>query len=96
MIVTIVHVEVKREHIDDFIKATNDNHQLAVLEQGNLRFDVLQKEDNPAEFSLYEAYETETAAAAHKETLHYLDWRNKVAPWMAKPRQGIRYVGLLP
>ncbi len=96
MTVTIVHVEVKPERIDDFIKASAINHQFSVKEPGNLRFDILQNGDNPAVFALYEAYENETAAALHKETSHYLKWRETVANWMAKPRQGIRYNGLLP
>jgi len=96
MIVTIVYVTVKPEHLDEFIEATRKNHLLSVNEPGNLRFDVLQKGDNPFEFALYEAYENETAAAEHKTTAHYLEWRETVAPWMAKPREGIRYNGLLP
>ena len=96
MIVNIVHVEVKPEHVDEFIKATTENHHLSVKEPGNLRFDVLQLTDNPAKFALYEAYESAEYAAAHKETAHYLTWRVKVAEWMAKPREGIRYQGLLP
>ncbi len=96
MTVTIVHVEVKPEHVDDFIKATTENHLLSVKESGNLRFDVLQLTENPLHFALYEAFATAADAAAHKETAHYLDWRVKVADWMARPREGIRYLGLLP
>jgi len=96
MIVTIVYVTVKSEYLDEFIEATRMNHLLSVNEPGNLRFDVLQKGNNPAEFALYEAYESETAAAAHKTTAHYLEWRETIAPWMATPREGVRYKGLLP
>ena len=96
MIVTIVHVQVKPEYIDDFIRITAINHHHSVKEPGNLRFDVLQMEDDKTKFALYEAYENETAAAAHKETSHYLEWRAAVAPWMAKHREGVRYDGLLP
>ena len=96
MIVTIVHVEVKPEHIEDFIKASAINHHSSVKEPGNLRFDVLQNGEIPALFALYEAYEDQDDAAAHKETSHYLEWRELVAPWMAKPREGIRYNGILP
>ena len=96
MIVTIVHVNVKPEHIKDFIAATSENHIHSVKELGNLRFDVLQKDENPTEFALYEAYENETAAAAHKETAHYLKWKDTVGTWMANPRKGVRYNGLLP
>jgi autoinducer 2-degrading protein len=96
MIVTIVHVEVKKEHIEDFIRITSENHHQSVKEPENLRFDVLQKAHNPAQFALYEAYKDEKAVAAHKETPHYKKWRETVAPWMARPREGIRYNGLLP
>ncbi len=96
MHVTIVHVHVKPEHIEDFIAATRENHLASVREPGNLRFDVLQSEEDPARFVLYEAYADETAAAAHKQTDHYLRWREKVADWMAEPRRGEPYRGLLP
>jgi len=96
MIVTIVHIKLKPEHIDEFIRATSENHLQSVKEPGNLRFDVLQKGDNPAEFALYEAYENESSVAAHKETAHYFKWRDKVTDWMVTPRQGVRYNGLFP
>jgi autoinducer 2-degrading protein len=96
MHVTLVHVQVKPEHTDDFIAATRLNHQASVLETGNRRFDVLQSPENPGQFILYEAYATAEAAAAHKETAHYLAWRDMVADWMAEPRQGIPYYGLFP
>ena len=96
MIVTIVHVEVKPEHVDEFIRATTANHLQSVKERGNMRFDVLQKADHPVQFALYEAYEDEATAAAHKQTPHYLEWRETVAPWMAQPREGVRYNAILP
>jgi autoinducer 2-degrading protein len=88
MIVTIVKVDVISEHIEQFIAATLENHKGSVNEPGNLRFDILQHRDEPSCFTLYEAYETEEASAQHKKTTHYLNWRDTVAPWMAKPRQG--------
>lgn len=96
MIVTIVHVSVKQEHIAEFIRATTANHLQSVREPGNLRFDVLQLEEDPARFALYEAYEDEATAAAHKHTTHYLEWKETVAPWMAQPREGIRYQAIVP
>jgi len=96
MIATIVYVEVIPERIEDFIKATKANHLLSVKEPGNLRFDILQLGDNPAHFALYEAYDDEASSAAHKNTRHYLEWRETVAPWMEKPRVGVRYNGLFP
>jgi len=96
MHVTLVHVQVKPEHIDDFIAATKLNHEASILEPGNRRFDMLQSPENPEQFTLYEAYTTAEAAADHKSTAHYLAWRDTVADWMAAPRQGVRYNGLFP
>ena len=91
MIVTCVYVLVKKEHIDDFIKATSINHKASVKEPGNLRFDFIQRFDDTTRFMVYEAYESEDAAAAHKDTPHYKEWRETVADWMASPREGIKY-----
>lgn len=94
MVVTIVHVYVKPENIDAFIEASTINHNNSVKEQGNLRFDLLQDANNPAKFVLYEAYENDETAAAHKQTAHYLEWRETVAPWMDQPREGIKHIGI--
>lgn len=96
MHVTLVHVHVKPEHVDDFIEATRKNHKHSVNEPGNLRFDILQSADDRTHFVLYEAYTTEADAALHKETEHYLYWRNRVAEWMAASRVGVHYHGLYP
>jgi len=96
MIVTIVHVEVRPEHVEDFIRATTENHYESVKEPGNLRFDVLRNDAQPNRFLLYEAYENDEKAAAHKLTAHYLKWRERVAPWMASPREGIRHTAIVP
>jgi len=93
---TLVTVNVKTAHIGDFITATQLNHEASVQEPGNLRFDILQMANNPNQFILYEAYRNVDAAAAHKETAHYLTWRETVADWMASPREGVHYVGLFP
>jgi len=96
VIVTVVNIVVKSENIDQFIEATIENHQHSIKEKGNLRFDVLQRRDNPSAFTLYEAYESDEASAAHKKTAHYLKWRDAVLPWMVKPREGFAHDVLAP
>jgi len=96
MFVTIVHVSVSRQYAAAFIEATQKNHQASIAEAGNRRFDVLQLSADATQFVLYEAYTDEAAAMAHKQTEHYLSWRETVADWMEIPRQGIRYTGLFP
>lgn len=94
MHVTLVHIHVKPEHVDDFIKASLANSSASSKEPGNRRFDLLQSADDPSRFILYEAYATAEDAIAHKETDHYKLWRDTVTDWMAEPRQGVRYSGL--
>ena len=96
MHVTLVHVWVKPEYIDDFIKASTFNHEASIEEVGNRRFDLLQSADDPTQFVLYEAYVNEDDAKAHKQTDHYATWRDQVEHMMAQPRQGVRYDGLAP
>ncbi len=96
MVVTTVRVRVKPEHLEQFIAATVANHEHSVNEPGNRRFDVLQSTEDPAQFLLYEAYESKEDAAAHKQTAHYAAWRDAVAPWMAEPRQGTPYTAVRP
>lgn len=94
MHVTLVHIHVKPEHVDAFIKASIANSEASSKEPGNRRFDVLQSAEDPCRFILYEAYATAEDAAAHKQTVHYNTWRDTVADWMAEPRQGVSYIGL--
>jgi autoinducer 2-degrading protein len=96
MYVTLVHANVKPEHVEDFVAASRVNHEASVHEPGNLRFDILQLAEDPTRFILYEAYESADHARGHKDTPHYARWREAVAPWMAEPRQGVVYTGLLP
>lgn len=96
MTVTLVHVYVKREFIDDFIEATRHNHENSILEPGNFRFDILQDAGDPGKFVLYEVYDNEQSVIAHKETAHYIKWRDTVSPWMQKPREGMKHKLLFP
>jgi autoinducer 2-degrading protein len=96
MHVTLVHVHVRPDRVEAFIAATRANHEASLREPGNLRFDVLRSVEDPDRFILYEAYRDEDAARAHKETDHYLAWRDAVADWMVEPRMGVRYEGLMP
>ena len=96
MVVNVVTIHVKPEHIADFTAATLDNHLGTRQEPGNRRFDVLQAADDPARFLLYEAFASQEAVEAHRLTDHYKAWRAKVEPWMAKPRVGLSHKPIAP
>ena len=96
MIVTCVYVNVKPEFLGEFIESIRENHRGTVMEPGNIRFDVLQQGDDPCRFMIYEVFESEEAVAAHKETRHYLQWRDTVKEFMASERYGVRYIVIEP
>lgn len=96
MVVNVVTVHVKPEHLAEFTAATLDNHNGTRLEPGNIRFDVLQGADDPFRFLLYEVFESQEAVEAHRQTSHYKTWRAKVEPWMAGLRVGLQYQPIAP
>lgn len=96
MYVASVTVFVDPEHVQDFIDAVLDNARNTRMEPGNVRFDVSQCVDEPSRFLLYEVYRTEDDFKRHQQTEHYLRWRDAVAPWMARPRQGVKHASLFP
>src|SRR5688500_14303233 len=96
MLVVHVQVHVKAECVEDFRAATLENAAHSLEEPGVARFDVIQQADDPTRFVLVEVYETPAAPAEHKETAHYLKWRDVVAPMMAAPRSSIKYRAVCP
>lgn len=95
MYVVCVTVWVKDGFAEQFLAATLDNHRATRQEAGNHRFDVLRGADDPNRFFIYEVYENEDAFRAHQQQPHYFAWRERVAEWMAQPRQGIKYQSII-
>src|SRR5262245_8122123 len=96
MLIVLVHVNVKSEFVEEFKRVTIENASNSVKEAGIARFDVIQHTDDPTKFTLVEVYKTADAPVAHKETIHYVQWRDMVAEMMAEPRQGIKYTNIFP
>lgn len=91
MYVVCVTVFVKPEFTRKFIEATLDNAANTRKEAGNVRFDVIQAEEDANRFMLYEVYQSKEDFAAHQQTAHYARWKAAVADWMAQPRVGVRH-----
>ena len=89
-----VSIRVKPGLSEPFAEATLRNARGTRREPGNLRFDVLRREDDPECFFLYEAYRDKESFARHQETDHYREWRETVKDWMAEPRVGLRHLPL--
>ena len=96
MLIVIVDVHVLEHGIQAFREASLKNAQASLQEPGIARFDVLQRRDDATRFQLIEVYRNAEAPAAHKQTAHYLAWRDAVAPLMASPRVSHQYENVAP
>lgn len=96
MLIVQVHVRVKPGSVEAFRAATLENARNSVREPGVVRFDVVQREDDPERFLLIEIYRTPDDPARHKETAHYAAWREAVEPLMAEPRRSEKFRPLFP
>ena len=96
MLIVLVYVKVKPECVEAFKQESLENARHSIQEPGIARFDVIQQTDDPHRFVLVEVYRTSEAPARHKETQHYMKWRDAVAPMMAEPRSSVKYNNLFP
>jgi quinol monooxygenase YgiN len=96
MHIVLVHIHVKPEFIEQFKAASLKNASHSIKEAGIARFDVIQQQDDATRFILVEVYRDAKASAAHKETSHYKEWRDRVELMMAEPRVGVKYTNFFP
>lgn len=94
MKVVLVRIQVKPGAEEAFLAATLENARASNREPGVARFDVLRDADAPSRFLLVEAYRDEEAPARHKETAHYLKWKETAEPLMAGERTREFYEGV--
>ena len=66
------------------------------LEKGIKRFDILHSQTDESYFILNEVYVDQKAAFNHKDTAHYLKWRDSVAEMMAEPRISEKFINIDP
>ena len=72
MLVVLVQVNVRKEMLAEFERAILANAESArTKEPGCLRFDVSQKEDDPAAWLFYEMYKDSAAFEAHRAAPHF-------------------------
>jgi autoinducer 2-degrading protein len=96
MLIVLVHAHVKEEYLESFRTATLDNARNSIKESGVIRFDVYQQNDDPNSFVLVEIYKTPDDPARHRQTDHYIRWRDAVADMMAEPRTRTEYSLIFP
>ena len=96
MVILIVNLHVKPEHLEAFQKATRENARNSAKEPGVARFDVLQQAEDPTRFVLYEVYRDNEAPARHRETAHYKAWVANVPDMLVEPRTRTFYSNVFP
>lgn len=94
----ILHVflHVKSEFVEAFKAATVENARNSLQEAGIARFDVIQQADDPTRFVLVEFYRSQDARAKHRETAHFLKWRETTTDMLETPLARTEYVKVFP
>ncbi|MCU0497639.1 MAG: antibiotic biosynthesis monooxygenase [Anaerolineae bacterium] len=95
MITLVVQFVIKPVYLDTVVRAILENARSSREEPGNLRFDVMQDEEDPFKFTLVEVYRDEEAFKAHFESEHFKKWREVTADAMVE-RLGKRQKLLFP
>lgn len=90
MVVQLVHLRIKAEHLDAFKKVTLDNTHNSRLEPGIVQFALIQQQDDPTKFIILEAFKDEAAIEAHRQTPHYRRWKEAVPDMLAEDRYAIK------
>src|SRR3972149_149681 len=89
MIVLHVSVQVKPEHVSEFLDVVRyDAEHSETDEPGCLRFAFIHARDDPNRSYFYEVYRDEAALEAHRQTPHFKTYFEKVQPWLAAPPGG--------
>jgi (4S)-4-hydroxy-5-phosphonooxypentane-2,3-dione isomerase len=96
MITLIVNIRVVEDRAEAFVAATRENLAQSRREAGIARFELLRDQADPCRFVLIEGYRDAEAQARHKETAHYLKWKELAEPMMAEPRTRALYTEIDP
>jgi quinol monooxygenase YgiN len=96
MHVVLVQIHVKPEYREAFIEASKENGRNSIREPGIQRFDFIQQVEDPDRFVLIEVYNQPEDQQKHRETAHYVKWKDTVTDMMAEPRVGVKYTNLYP
>lgn len=75
---------------ETFLQQTLEYARATRNESGNLRYDVLQNENDPLCFVIYEVYRSKDDFLFHRTTPYSQKWKAETESMMAKPRERIR------
>ena len=82
-----VSFSIKKENVEEFMKASFDNAVNSRKEPGNVRYDILRSNDDETKFFFYEVYKTYDDFVAHQKSEHFQRWEATTKDWMEEPFQ---------
>ena len=91
MYIVVVHSHIQPEHVERFREITIRNAEASRMEEGCVRFDVLQQIEDPTRFTFIEIFKSVEAGAIHRETSHFKKWLEEAVPLMVEPRTRVLY-----
>src|SRR3954451_15899414 len=84
----VVRHKIQPQHLDEYLALIRAHaHGSATEEPGCLRFDVVQREDDPTEVFLFELYQDQPAVDAHVATPRFKRVVSTIPDWFAEPEQ---------
>ena len=97
MISIFVTLQVKGEFREQFMEASLGDAQGSVRDEpGCFRFDILQSNEDPNRFHLYEVYQDDAALEAHRNAPHYKKWIETVEDWFEGDRTRVEMTTIFP
>jgi len=86
MYIVVVHSHIQEEQVEKFKELTIQNAEASRGEEGCVRFDVIQQDEDPTRFTFIEIFKSKEDGAKHLETSHFKKWLAEAVPLMAEPR----------
>lgn len=93
LIIYHAHLKVKPEQISAFKIAAREVVAGSQQEPGNIQYSLYQAAENSATFVMIEIWQDREAIAFHKETSHYLTFKQQLSEFLYEPHHVDAYEG---
>jgi quinol monooxygenase YgiN len=74
----MIHITMKPDRADEFLKVAEEDARQSALEPGNLRFEIYRQDEDPLKLVVFEMYRDQAALEAHRATPYVAAWRQAV------------------
>jgi quinol monooxygenase YgiN len=91
----IARIKAKREHVDAVREILAGFVTPTRAEDGCLRYDLLQNNDDPTDFTFVEEWSSQPALDRHSKSRHLSEGRPKLQGLTEGPTQVVRYTQLM-